>query len=152
MKSGFRDVEHLARLALLFAVGVVLLLVFRAVVVPAGFGEYGHFRPGAMDDAANHEMHFAGRAACAECHDDVVKTKSGGAHARIGCESCHGPLAPHVADPDAVKPTLPVVAELCVRCHAANISRPAGFPQVEPDAHSEGSPCNDCHDPHAPDA
>jgi predicted CXXCH cytochrome family protein len=146
----FRDVEHLIRLVLLFAVGTLLFLGARVLLVPAGFGMYGHFRPGALDDNAARAPLYAGRARCAECHDEVVKKKAGDKHAGVGCESCHGPLAAHANDPDAIKPERPKVAGLCVRCHAAVQSRPASFPQVDPQPHSEGAPCNDCHDPHAP--
>jgi predicted CXXCH cytochrome family protein len=150
VRERFRDFEHLIRLVLLFGAGTLLFLGVRAVMVPPGFGEYGHFRPGALDDNAAREPLYAGRERCVECHDEVVKKKAADKHAGVGCESCHGPLAAHANDPDAVKPELPKVATLCVRCHSAVQSRPATFPQVEPKSHSEGSPCNDCHDPHAP--
>jgi predicted CXXCH cytochrome family protein len=146
----FRDVEHLIRLVLLFVVGTLLFLGARALLVPADFGLYGHFRAGAISDNAARTPLYAGRARCAECHDEVVKKKAADKHAGVGCESCHGPLGKHADDPDALKPELPKVATLCVRCHAAVQSRPAAFPQVEPKSHSEGAPCNDCHDPHAP--
>jgi len=152
MRELFRDSEHLVRLLLLFAAGTLLFLVARALLVPAGFGDYGHFRAGAITDNAARAPRFAGRTACAECHDEVVADKAGGAHAGVGCESCHGALGVHAADPDAQIPELPRVETLCVRCHEANHARPAGFPQVEPAAHAEGASCTECHEPHRPDA
>ncbi len=38
-----RDGEHLVRLVLLFAAGVFVLLIVRALLVPAGFGELWSF-------------------------------------------------------------------------------------------------------------
>lgn len=152
MRELFRDSEHLVRLLLLFAAGTLLFLVVRALLVPDGFGEYGHFRSGAIADTAARPPAFAGRAACAECHDEVVVEKAKGAHAGIGCESCHGALGEHAADPDARTPELPAVETLCVRCHEANLARPASFPQVDIAAHAEGASCAECHEPHRPDA
>ena len=40
------------RMASLFAVGITAFLVLRWLMVPADFGLYGHFRPGALDDAS----------------------------------------------------------------------------------------------------
>ncbi|KAB2967625.1 MAG: cytochrome C [Thermoanaerobaculia bacterium] len=151
MRAEFRDSEHLVRMALLFGVGVLLFLGLRAVLVPADFGELGHFRTGALDDNRRPALVHAGRAACAECHDTAAKLKTG-AHARVGCESCHGALAAHAADPDAAAPPQLEVVALCVRCHGANPARPSSHPQVEPEAHAEGAACTDCHEPHAPAA
>ena len=67
MNRSFKDVEHLIRLAALFAVGVLLFAVARAVFVPKDFGKYGHYRAGAIDDAAAQPLSYAGRARCAEC-------------------------------------------------------------------------------------
>ena len=90
MKAGLRHASHLFRMAGLFVAGIVLFLVVRALFVPANFGEYGFFRPGALADNRDKPLVYAGRGACAECHDEVVKLKGAGPHARIGCETCHG--------------------------------------------------------------
>jgi len=150
MREAFRDGEHLFRLVLLFVAGTALFLIVRALLVPAGFGVYGHFRSGAMDDNAARVPAFAGHVACADCHDDVAKTLAGDHHARVGCESCHGPLAAHAADPDAVKPDKLDVVPLCARCHEQNQARPAKHPQVDVAAHAEGAACTECHAAHAP--
>jgi predicted CXXCH cytochrome family protein len=152
MQSRFRDAEHLVRLLVLFAAGTLFFLVVRAFAVPQGFGEYGHFRTGAIADSRARPLSFAGRQACVECHEKEAKSKTTGAHKPVGCESCHGPLAAHAADPKAVKPELPQVPALCVRCHERLSSRPSTFPQVDAVAHAEGNSCIDCHDPHSPDA
>ncbi len=151
MRERFRDSEHLVRLAGLFAAGTVAFLVLRAVMVPHDFGTYGHYRAGALSDNQARSPVFAGRAACAECHDDIVAQRVGSHHARIGCESCHGALAAHAADPDSLKPELPEATPLCVGCHQMNVARPHAFPQVDPAEHAEGSPCTECHSPHHPE-
>ncbi len=145
-----RDAEHLFRLALLFAAGVVTFLVVRSIMVPAGFGELGHFRPGSIVANQQEPLNFAGRAACTECHSEIVSELTAARHGAIGCESCHGPLASHAADPDASKPaTLDAIA-LCSRCHAADPARPPGHPQVQVADHSEGESCTECHKAHNP--
>jgi len=141
---------HLLRLALLFACGGLALLIVRELLVPASFGEYGHFRGAAIVEAQQKTPVYAGRAACKECHSEKAESLAGGPHARIGCESCHGALAVHVADPDTMKPELPEAVELCSRCHAANQARPKSQPQVDVAAHAEGTSCAECHDPHSP--
>ena len=146
----FKDKEHLVRMAGLFGAGLLLFLLLRGVLIPADFGVYGHFRAGALSDNASVNLHFAGRAACASCHDDVAATKAAGPHAPIGCESCHGPLARHADDPQSQQPELPVATPLCVGCHAANVARPASFPQVDPPEHAQGEACDGCHSPHDP--
>ena len=145
-----RDGEHLVRLVLLFAAGVLSLLIVRAILVPADFGEYGHFRTSAIHEAQEHELRFAGRDACAECHGEVAVALAKGNHAKVGCESCHGALAAHVADADKVKPAAIALLELCSHCHAENQARPQSHPQVDPKPHAEGNACTDCHDAHAP--
>ena len=102
MAQRFRDAEHLVRLALLFFVGVLLFLVIRAFFVPADFGELGHFRTGALQDIRNLPLHFAARASCgqADCHEEEAASLASDTHASVGCESCHGALAAHAADPE----------------------------------------------------
>ena len=150
MRDSFRDVEHLLRLALLFAVGLGAFLVLRVIFVPRTFGELGHYRAGALADERGLPLGYAGRQACGDCHDDKAKTLAGGVHAKLGCEACHGPLAAHVADPDSVKPVLPQAPALCLECHSENVAKPKGFPQIDPAKHNAGNVCTDCHDPHSP--
>jgi hypothetical protein len=57
------DKQHLVRMAGLFAIGITAFFVLRWLMVPADFGLYGHFRPGALDDARSRPLHYAGRAA-----------------------------------------------------------------------------------------
>jgi hypothetical protein len=123
----------------------------RAALVPEGFGELGHYRPGAIEDNRAKGVKFAGHLACLECHEDVGSEKAQGAHAGVRCEACHGALAEHAADPASVTPARPETTALCVVCHAANVAKPKGFPQVVPAEHSGGASCSDCHRPHRPE-
>jgi hypothetical protein len=148
-----KDRGHLVRMASLFAVGIATFFVLQHVFVPPGFGAYGHYRPGALDDNRDprlHPLRYAGRAACADCHAEVVEARKGSRHERIGCEACHGPSARHAADPGASTPTRPDPRAVCIRCHSANPSRPKTFPQVVVSDHADAGPCTSCHRPHAP--
>jgi hypothetical protein len=148
---GWRDAEHLFRLAGLFLAGLTLFLLARAWLVPEGFGAYGHYRPSAVDEAAALPIRYAGRAACGECHDEIVVRRAGGSHERIGCESCHGPAAAHAGDPTESKPPRPDPRSGCLECHLRLTARPASHPQVDPAEHAGDTPCTECHDPHHPD-
>ena len=50
----------------------------------------------------------------------------------------------------SVTPAKLDTAVLCVRCHAASAARPKTFPQVDAGEHSNGVPCETCHQPHSP--
>ena len=60
------------------------------------------------------------------------------------------PILKHADDPMTVKPVLPDTAVLCVRCHTASAAKPKGFPQVNPEEHSNGLACGQCHQAHSP--
>lgn len=150
MRSVLRESEHLFRMGGLFVVGILLFLVLRAATMPPEFGKYGHYRPGALDDAASRPLHFAGKESCETCHDDVAASRVGGKHEGVRCEACHGALARHAEDPVANPDALPRAVGLCEGCHARLAGRPAWFPQVEPKEHAEGDACTACHDPHDP--
>ncbi|MEO8595380.1 MAG: cytochrome C [Candidatus Solibacter sp.] len=150
MEKLFRDSGHLIRPALVLLAGLGLFMVIRGAVVPKGFGQYGHYRPGALAMVRQHPLSYAGHEACAMCHEEESKTRAEGKHAHVSCETCHGPLAKHVDDPVANVPKLPTVATLCVRCHEKDQAKPKGFPQVVSAEHSNGMACNDCHKPHSP--
>lgn len=150
MRELLRDAEHLFRLALLFAALLVVFLVARAVLIPEGFGTYGHYRAGALADARSRPLMFAGRAACLDCHEEVDAVKKNGKHAGLACEACHGPLGAHVADPAAVVPDRPDAKSLCLVCHLENLAKPEGFPQIDPADHAGDENCIKCHGPHTP--
>jgi hypothetical protein len=148
--NAFRDAGHLFRLAAVFAAGVLLFLVLRSFLVPKSFGEYGHYRGNALAEIAARPINFAGHETCETCHADVLKKKKDGKHAHVNCEACHGPLAKHADDPSSVTPAKLDTAVLCVRCHEANAAKPKSFPQVISADHSNGLPCDTCHQPHSP--
>jgi hypothetical protein len=152
MSALFGHREHLVRMAGLFGVGVLTFLVLQALLVPEGFGVYGHYRAGALEDNRARPAVFAGRAACVECHADVPEAMAGGKHARVNCEACHGPLGEHARDPAERKAARPDGRLLCARCHAANVARPARFPQVEIAEHAGKEACVSCHKAHDPAA
>ena len=67
----FGHKEHLVRVAALFAAGVLVFVALQSLLVPKGFGGYGHYRAGALDDNRARPLVHAGRGACVECHADV---------------------------------------------------------------------------------
>jgi hypothetical protein len=146
----FKDAGHLLRFAGLFVLAFLVFLVVRHYVVPASFGQYGHYRGAAIGDIAAHPVKFAGHQACESCHTEILDVKKNGKHAQVNCEACHGAQAGHAEDPGTVTPAKPDTAVLCARCHTASAAKPKGFPQVDPAGHSTGLPCETCHNPHSP--
>lgn len=142
--------QQVTRLLILFAVLIAALLTARHFLVPATFGQIGHYRAAAIPQIAARPIKYAGREACADCHSDVLETHSRGRHQTVGCETCHGPAAAHAADPTASKPRVPSERDFCPRCHSYDPSRPTGFPQIDPVSHNPGQACVSCHTPHAP--
>ncbi|MGA2903220.1 MAG: cytochrome c3 family protein [Candidatus Korobacteraceae bacterium] len=148
--KAFKDAGHLFRVAAVFLVGFVAFLALRGLLVPHSFGRYGHYRADAIGEIAALPLSYAGHQTCETCHSDVLDVKSKGVHKGVACESCHGPQAKHDDDPGSVVPAKLDTAVLCVRCHQANIAKPATFPQVDAAEHSGGAACNTCHQPHSP--
>jgi hypothetical protein len=146
----FKDTEHLIRLAVVAAMGAMLFLVLRTLVVPRSFGEYGHYRGAAIAEAAERPIAHAGHEVCEGCHTDASDQKKLGKHVVVPCEACHGAQAKHADDPGTVKPPKLDTAIVCSRCHEANSAKPKGFPQVVPADHSGGLACDTCHQPHRP--
>ncbi|MCX6621025.1 MAG: cytochrome c3 family protein [Acidobacteria bacterium] len=133
---------------LIFATFVVV----RHFAVPAGFGQFGHYRGPVLAEIRTRPITFAGRQACADCHTDMAEKLATGRHKTVGCESCHGPQAAHARsdDPSAHKPPRPNPPVLCARCHEKNSTKPTTFPQVAAMDHSGGEKCTTCHNPHQP--
>jgi len=60
------------------------------------------------------------------------------ANATVDCASCHGAPDEHIDLAHSGQDAPLVLADardLCVTCHAALVSRPDGFPQVDPATH-----------------
>jgi hypothetical protein len=145
----FRDAGHLLRFAALFVIAFLIFWAIRGFVVPKSFGQYGHYRAAAITEIAAHQARYAGHDVCETCHSEIVAAKDKGKHEQVNCEACHGPLAAHAADP-TVTPAKLNTADVCRYCHAASAARPKTFPQVTVDEHSNGVPCETCHQPHSP--
>ena len=145
-----RDAGHLIRPALVLLAGLAVFLAVRSAIVPKAFGQYGHYRPGALALVRQRPIVYAGQDTCLLCHDDEGKARAAGKHAHVACEACHGPLALHADDPAAHVPQLPDVANLCRLCHEKDAAKPRAFPQVVTAEHSGGVACNQCHQPHNP--
>jgi len=146
----FQDAAHFVRLAILIASGLVVFLVFRSYAVPAGFGQYGHYRGPALKDLRNHSVSYAGREVCQTCHSEVFDKVATGLHRMVHCEACHGPQATH-AEQIEPKPVLPQTPSLCIQCHEAGTGgMPKNFHRVNIAEHSSGMDCKSCHQPHSP--
>jgi hypothetical protein len=139
-------------MACLFGIGILVFLVARGLFVPKGFGDLGHFRPGAIADNQARKPSFAGKEACLQCHgavQDAMKQKAS-RHLKVSCEACHGAQIKHATDPASGKPEPVPPVKLCLTCHSSNVAKPPGFKQVDPKQHNEGVSCTDCHSAHSP--
>ncbi|MDZ7292028.1 MAG: hypothetical protein ONB44_19435 [candidate division KSB1 bacterium] len=142
--------EQVKRLVALAVIMLAVLFTARHFLIPRDFGKYGHFRASAVDTLVAQPIRYAGQAACAECHDDVVTTKGAGYHRTVACEVCHGPAAAHTQDPTSIQLPAPRERGYCPLCHEFLPSRPTGFPQIVAASHNPFKPCITCHNPHDP--
>lgn len=136
----------------LFAVFILLFLVARHFLIPESFGKYGHYRADSIDEIVALPVHYAGKAACIECHDTEAKLLASDAHSGLSCEVCHGPNAKHAEDYE-IKEFLAKDGSRasCARCHSINPARKIEvINQIDTkEHHPEKENCIDCHNPHA---
>ncbi len=152
--------RHVFRVLFVLILALVAFVFGRTLLVPKSYGMYGPYRfDNVAEQASIRAPVHAGAAACGDCHDDKWKKLSAGAHQRVSCEICHGPLGKHVSDGELVaKPPIDRSFTLCARCHRKILGRPEKFPQVVLEQHVqqmgaaklEGKVCIECHDPHSP--
>jgi hypothetical protein len=139
------------RLLLFLPFIILLFIIFRRAVTPDTFGEYGHYRGAALEDARAHEINDAGTETCEMCHDDIAAVLNAGAHKSLACEGCHGAGQKHADDPEAHDMTPSADRDFCLRCHAKLPARnPDIITQVDPKEHNPELNCIDCHNPHSP--
>ena len=151
-RPGWRDYAHVLRMAVVFVAAIATFITWRAWMVPADFGIYGHYRAGAIAEIAARAPVYAGQMECVSCHDEVQKVRLAGRHGRIACEACHGPLGQHARGESDIAPIRPSTRGICLTCHTARAGMPAGFPKVVVKEHSEAGPCTECHKAHTPGA
>jgi hypothetical protein len=142
---------QIKRLLPLFALFIGLFLLVRYLLIPESFGEYGHYRGNSIQENAAVPMHYAGRDACMECHDDMAAELAADAHASIACESCHGPGLDHATYADSIGIAKPSGREFCGLCHSLNPARKTGVvKQVDLKDHNTDNDCIECHKAHKP--
>ncbi len=139
---------QLVRLVLLTLLVIGTYAVARVYLTPPTFGQYGHFRGAALEEAAARTPLFAGMKACDECHSETFEAIAKDRHKGVACEACHGPGRNHSRDPDIMPAKL--TDQLCLRCHVADAARPVKQKQVTPLEHFPGDKCIECHVAHQP--
>ena len=142
-----QQVRHLLIPVVLLIFGFLLI---KYLLVPPTFGVYGHYRGASVVQNAVQKINYAGSEQCTDCHDALAEEERSGYHRMVACETCHGPSAAHVQDPEKVKPQIPRSRTHCLLCHEYLPARPTGFPQVVSDSHNPVKRCTACHEPHNP--
>lgn len=139
---------QLVRLVLLVLLILGTYAIARVNLTPKSFGQYGHYRGAALDEAATRQTVFAGTKACFECHDETFAKLAKDRHKTVGCETCHGPARAHARNPDVT--TQKLTGDFCVRCHLADAARPAAQKQIKLPEHYPADACTECHVAHQP--
>ena len=154
--------KHIWRVIFILLFLLVGFVTARDFLIPASFGEHGHYRSDSLKEYMAYPVIHGGRNSCRECHQQQYDTASAGKHAALNCEVCHGPLAGHVKDgkKTAEMPKLASV-KLCAYCHQALAARPKIIKQVvftehlkeqglEEGTEVAGRVCLLCHQAHSP--
>lgn len=160
---GVLSQSYSRRLFGILAVLLVIGLGVRWLMVPASFGEVGHYRGLAPGEEAEREPVLQGKNVCAECHDDEFDKHEKDVHISVECEACHGPGRDHVrarradAPESEAKMFRKLVQANCLACHRRLLARPKLFPTVDVKEHfalvgvkDPDTPCQACHSPHEP--
>ena len=87
---------HFIRIIVILAVLAVVGIGVRAMMVPKDFGQYGHYRAGAIQDEINREVRNGTNASCLPCHPYIKEMHFSGVHKTVSCEFCHGPFGDHL--------------------------------------------------------
>ncbi len=153
---------HLIKVILILIIMGIGGIAAQAVFIPDDFGEYGHYRTGAIEDEINRIVRNQTNESCLKCHPYIKKIHLGGVHKTVSCEFCHGPNADHAVDGKKIA-DMPVIRgeeikQLCLRCHNKIIrARPEesikmiAMPQhLEEKRVQTSHVCNQCHHVHAP--
>ncbi|MFN8210653.1 MAG: cytochrome c3 family protein [Bacteroidales bacterium] len=142
---------QIKRLFVAFAIFISLFLLLRHFLRPETFGQYGFYRGASLADNASFPAHYAGHAACLDCHQDIEDMKAANKHNGISCETCHGPGLKHAESSEASDIFKPQGREFCGKCHEKNAARRSDvIKQQDLNTHNPGKSCTECHNPHQP--
>ena len=154
--------SHIFKIVLVLVVVIAAGVVVRGMVLPKNFGQYGHYRAGAIEDEINRPIRNGTNASCLVCHPYIRQMHLNGVHHTVSCEFCHGPVADHVKDGKVIgllpKKQGKEIKRLCLRCHNQIIrARPReSIKMVKMPDHPKQKHvrldhnCNQCHNVHAP--
>ncbi|MFC2076199.1 cytochrome C [candidate division KSB1 bacterium] len=153
-----RHDKHVFRLVFLLVLAFGGVLTARNLLVPASFGQYGHYRGDNIAEQMAKPVSHGGPESCRSCHAEEYGIHSAGSHKTVPCEDCHAPLITHAnADEKTGEMAVDRSWALCARCHRLLAARPKNFPQVQVEAHLEEmgadlerEVCIACHQSHAP--
>lgn len=140
--------DSIVRILVVFIVLIGGVLLIRFLLPPSLIETELHIESTIEREMAK-EVRYAGSDVCADCHDEY-DVKREGYHKNLSCETCHGAAREHAEDPMETKPIPPRKREFCSLCHAYGLSRPSGFPQINPVLHNPLKQCITCHNPHDP--
>jgi len=168
-----KNYQHIIRLVIILAVGLAALLMVRAALIPATFGQYGAYVGASVEVIRGRPVQYVGAERCKDCHKKEYDKWSRKEHMTVSCEVCHGPGAAHSVEEVEPRP-LPVRSkssgkmaeqahDLCMSCHAKAPGRSEEFSQIEPKTHlaefkiteqsadfEESMQCLTCHPGHDP--
>lgn len=153
---------HVIRIVLTLAGLLIAGSLARQALLPDDFGEYGRYRPAAVEEEAARLARNMTNGSCLDCHPLIRDIHQKGVHQTVSCEFCHGAFADHVKD-NLVVGIMPVVRgqdikPLCLRCHrkVMRAIEPDSIKVVALPEHLEARKvgthhiCNQCHHVHDP--
>jgi hypothetical protein len=150
-KKSFFD-QASVRVGLLLIFVLVIFATVMQASIPDSFGQYGRYRGDSIQENVNVQVSFAeGTGACTKCHDNIVTELNSAQHAKIDCQTCHGPGENHKNNPKGFSLKINGDKNLCASCHSTIAGRlDKEIVTVNPVMHSGGVICTMCHNPHQP--
>jgi len=124
--------SYYVRFVFLLSALMIVLYILSILSTPISFGKFGFYRGDNVREWIERPVQYAGANRCVDCHYQEYSRWNVSEHFGISCETCHGALNEHVKNGSSI----PVPSdELCRLCHSPSLSRPRGFPQINPNEH-----------------
>ncbi len=151
----------LIALVLITIIGVAGIVGARMIIAPsfkAANNDYRYqwHRFANQQEWKDFKVKYRGNSYCMDCHANEFKQVEASLHAKVSCESCHGPAIDHPDNP--TKLAIDKGRGLCLRCHSDLPYRPTQYSElpkgdiklklIDPDNHNPEMECIACHNPH----